>query len=1034
MNKTLSRLRRLLYSFFDNKAAAVYLLVFAASIGIATFIENDFGTSAAQKVVFRTKWFEALLVLFAITLLVNIAVYRMIQNKKWPLMLFHLAIVVIIIGAGITRYFGYEGMMHIREGEGSNIISSSENHLIFDVQKDGQMYHFYEEVLFASLGNNHWNSDYQIGSDVLSVSVEEVVPNPAQILEKSAGGKPIIKIVFGGAGGREEYFLSQGESKRINGVFFNFTPQDRPDAINIIYDQGQLLFKSDKPLSQMVMATQQRSEIFPDSTYHPLMLRSMYSDGINSWVFGDFQEKASLRLVSGERKIKNESLIGLRTVVGFKGRNIEELIIGQRGVSGRPAIYNFDDTKVAIAYGSKDIQLPFGLELIDFTMEKYPGTNSASSYESKVRLVDPAKNISREERIYMNHILDHGGFRFFQSSFDPDEKGSYLSVNHDFWGTWITYLGYFLLTIGMFWSMFDKKSRFQQVNQKLQTMHRTKMLMPVVIAMTLFSSAQLSGQSLTAIDKEHAALFSTLVVQDFQGRMKPLHTLDREILRKIYRKESIEGQNADQVILGMISFPDQWQKIPMIKIGNNPEVQKSLSTTQTHLTYDDFFNEDGSYKLRDEIRRIIALKPIDKSIADKEMIKIDERVNIANMVYTGRIFKIIPVPEDPEKTWFAAQEMDTEFIQSKEIADNFFGAYVDALRNGGEGKGYDQANQLLQELEGYQREKGIGVTPSSGKIRSEILLNNLSVFSRLSMYYGLLGLVYLIILFLGVFKPDINLAKTHKILFWLFLLGFAFHTLGLGLRWYVSGRAPWSNGYESMIYIAWTTTLAGLIFARKSIGGLAATLILAATLLLVAGLSFLDPEITPLVPVLKSYWLTIHVSMEAGSYGFLMLGALIGLLNLILLIFITEANKERIKRVIQEMSFISEITLIGGLTMVSIGTYLGGVWANESWGRYWGWDAKETWALVTVLVYAFILHMRLIPKISGLFAYNLATLFGWATVLMTYYGVNYYLSGLHSYAAGDPVPIPVWVYVAVVSVTVISLVAYFKKRKYPIIS
>ena len=268
----------------------------------------------------------------------------------------------------------------------------------------------------------------------------------------------------------------------------------------------------------------------------------------------------------------------------------------------------------------------------------------------------------------------------------------------------------------------------------------------------------------------------------------------------------------------------------------------------------------------------------------------------------------------------------------------------------------------------------------------------------------------------------------------MFLLGFAFHTLGLGLRWYVSGRAPWSNGYESMIYIAWTTTLAGLIFARKSIGGLAATLILAATLLLVAGLSFLDPEITPLVPVLKSYWLTIHVSMEAGSYGFLMLGALIGLLNLILLIFITEANKERIKRVIQEMSFISEITLIGGLTMVSIGTYLGGVWANESWGRYWGWDAKETWALVTVLVYAFILHMRLIPQISGLFAYNLATLFGWATVLMTYYGVNYYLSGLHSYAAGDPVPIPDWVYIAVITVTAISLVAYFKKRKYPIIS
>ncbi|MEZ4851657.1 MAG: cytochrome c biogenesis protein CcsA [Bacteroidia bacterium] len=231
-----------------------------------------------------------------------------------------------------------------------------------------------------------------------------------------------------------------------------------------------------------------------------------------------------------------------------------------------------------------------------------------------------------------------------------------------------------------------------------------------------------------------------------------------------------------------------------------------------------------------------------------------------------------------------------------------------------------------------------------------------------------------------------------------------------------------------------TTTLAGVIFTRKSLGGLAATMVQAGIILFVATLSFLDPEITPLVPVLKSYWLTIHVSMEAGSYGFLMLGAIIGLINLILMIFLREDNKERIKRIIQEMSYLSELTLISGLFMISIGTYLGGVWANESWGRYWGWDAKETWALVTILVYAFILHMRIIPKLFGLFIYNLATIFGLATVIMTYYGVNYYLSGLHSYATGDPVPVPTWVYVVVISIMVISGLAYIRKRKFPIIS
>jgi ABC-type transport system involved in cytochrome c biogenesis permease subunit len=210
---------------------------------------------------------------------------------------------------------------------------------------------------------------------------------------------------------------------------------------------------------------------------------------------------------------------------------------------------------------------------------------------------------------------------------------------------------------------------------------------------------------------------------------------------------------------------------------------------------------------------------------------------------------------------------------------------------------------------------------------------------------------------------------------------------------------------------------------------MAATNILAGVVLLIAMLSYLNPEITPLVPVLKSYWLTIHVSLEAGSYGFLMLGAIIGLINLLLMIFLKAANFKSLRAIIREMSYISEMTLIGGLFMLSVGTYLGGVWANESWGRYWGWDAKETWALVSILVYAFILHMRLVPKISGLFAYNFATLFGLSSIIMTYFGVNYYLSGLHSYAAGDPVPIPEWVYYAVLALILISALAFWRARK-----
>jgi cytochrome c-type biogenesis protein CcsB len=237
-----------------------------------------------------------------------------------------------------------------------------------------------------------------------------------------------------------------------------------------------------------------------------------------------------------------------------------------------------------------------------------------------------------------------------------------------------------------------------------------------------------------------------------------------------------------------------------------------------------------------------------------------------------------------------------------------------------------------------------------------------------------------------------------------------FQTFGLGLRWYISGHAPWSDGYESMIYIGWVTMLAGLLFSRRSKMTVAATTLLASIILFVAHLSWMDPEITNLVPVLKSYWLTIHVSVITASYGFLALGALLGFFNLILMILKSPKNRELMDEHIRELTAINERTLIVGLYMLTIGTFLGGVWANESWGRYWGWDPKETWALVSVLVYSFIAHMRYIPGLKSKFAYNLASVFGFFSILMTYFGVNYYLSGLHSYAKGDPVPIPDFVY------------------------
>jgi cytochrome c-type biogenesis protein CcsB len=425
------------------------------------------------------------------------------------------------------------------------------------------------------------------------------------------------------------------------------------------------------------------------------------------------------------------------------------------------------------------------------------------------------------------------------------------------------------------------------------------------------------------------------------------------------------------------------------------------------------------------------MQPIDRGVFEKELIKVDERVNICTMVFGRRLMRLFPIQNDPNNRWISPGESASQHTHDEgmdELSQKFYPAYAITVQDAVNTQNWDLANELITELGNYQRKVGGEILPGQKKVDLEIWLNKMNIFARLGKWYGLLGFAFLIMFFTRVFRKQTSMQWPRTIALAILGVLFIAHTAGLGVRWYVSGHAPWSNGYESMIYIAWTTMLAGLIFARKSLGGLAATLVLASTILMVAVLSYMDPEITPLVPVLRSYWLTIHVSLEAGSYGFLMLAAIIGVLNLILMIFANQKNKERVYNSLKEMTYISEMTLIIGIIMISVGTYLGGVWANESWGRYWGWDAKETWALVTILVYAFILHMRFIPGLRGIYAFNVASLFGFASVIMTYFGVNYYLSGLHSYATGDPAPIPSYVYYTAAILLLISLLAYWRHR------
>ena len=559
------------------------------------------------------------------------------------------------------------------------------------------------------------------------------------------------------------------------------------------------------------------------------------------------------------------------------------------------------------------------------------------------------------------------------------------------------------------------------------------------ISFIVFSFFQISEganpvKQLPQISETHAKYYGELIIRDFKGRLKPMNTLNLEVLRKLSGKSSIYGQSANQAILGIIMFPDQWGKVPLIKIGRHKNIRNLIKKRGKLGAYDDFFDENGKYIFRDLVRKAFQTETRDRGKFEKELLKLDERINIFNMLVNQRILYIYPVPYNSSQKWMSPYELkhDSNTNNNDELYSYYsklFPAYKTSIDDALKSSNWSLPNQIVQEFKENQLTNGENI-PSETKLNLELLLNKLNIFQRVRNIYGLLGFLVLILFFIKVFNPKPFFNKIFNIVYALVFLAFLFQLAGLGMRWYISGRAPWSNGYESLVYISFTTILAGVIFGRKSWGGLAAALILSSVILMVAGLSLFDPEITPLVPVLKSYWLTIHVSLEAGSYGFLLLGAILGFINLILFIFIKESNKERVLKTIKELTIISEMTLLVGLVMVSIGTHLGGVWANESWGRYWGWDPKETWALVTVLVYAFILHLRFIPKMRGLFTFNFATLFGFATVMMTYFGVNYYLSGLHSYAAGDSIPIPPSVYYTAVIFGIVSLVAYYKTVKF----
>lgn len=645
-------------------------------------------------------------------------------------------------------------------------------------------------------------------------------------------------------------------------------------------------------------------------------------------------------------------------------------------------------------------KLPFTIKLEEFVLTKYPGSTSPSSFESFVTIEDE-KGV-RAETISMNSILDIKGYRLFQASYDTDEKGTILSVNQDVAGRTISYIGYSLLVIGFLLSFITKNSRFSQLINQLKKVKAIKS----VLLIGLLLSPTLSIRSNSSIDinnflqnhkipEEHATQFGALPMQARDGRIKPINTFSSEVVRKIHHTDEVGSLNSDQFLLSLLTFPKMWMQVTFIHQPSH-EVSQLYNISQGKCSYAELFDSNGFYKLEQQVKRSHSQTPSKRTKLDKEIIKLDERINILHQLINNKLLKVYPQKDDSNHQWYASGD-DLSTFSSKDSTNiiELNSAYIHSLKVSLKTNDWSDANAALRMIKLNQEKNNTTLNLNENTIKAELLFNKLDIFQHCKKAYLILGGILILLTFSSFLSRKRWQIYFLYVLISLVIIAMLFQLFGLILRGYIGGYAPWSNSYETMIYISFISIVAGLIFVRQSKITFALSTLFAGIILFVAGLNWLDPQISTLVPVLKSPWLMIHVAVIVAGYSFFGVSCLLGITNLSLLIF----NREnKLSNRIEELSIINEMSLLIGLALMTIGTFLGAVWANESWGRYWGWDSKETWALITILVYAIITHLRLVRKWDNPWILNISSILAFLSVLMTYFGVNYYLAGLHSYA------------------------------------
>jgi cytochrome c-type biogenesis protein CcsB len=1068
----------------------VLLLLYGISMAVATFVENGYDTPTAKTLIYNSKWFEILMLWLIILFAANIKTYRLTRREKWPLLVFHLAFMFMFIGGAITRYVSFEGQMPINETQTTNEIISDLTYFKLNVT-DGKKTLSYDKYAYMmsyfNAKDTRWpfkrtyKQDYHFDDKIISLKTLDYMSLAKDSVQTTASGKKMLSIVSIGQGGRLNNYIFEGEIKNIDGTIFSFN-NPVPDAVQLTEKDGIVMISSPTDGQYMSMEGQQMG-LITDSAFlaqhsgnikanEPAALnhRALYTIGNTNFIIPKSAFKGNIVYYNGDKNNPaDKNLLGAIQLELSSGNETDTLLIkGGKGVTGFNKTIRINGLNVSLGFGSKILYTDFSLRCDDFLLDRYPGSNNPSSYESKITVID--KGTEKQHHIYMNNVMDYRGYRFFQASYFPDETGTILSVNADRWGTNITYLGYFLLFTGMFFTLFWKGTHFWKLNDSLKKMHTKSIIfLPFLLLLGLginpcfaqnntaktkdittvlqqepgpgaqfAKPAELGSNRI--IDPVHAEKFGHLLVQDFQGRIEPMDTHTLELLRKIYKKDKYRKGtltiSSEQWFISMQVDPGYWANEPLIKVGQkggDELIKETAANAEGYTSYANLVDpETGIFKLEKQYNKSFSKRKADQSNYDKGVIEVTERFNIFSSIAFGYYTQIIPVKNDSAQTWrswiYSSEENSVEIDQTAyPLLTSYFNGVKEGLNTGN----YDKADKSIEDIKEFQQVWGKKIVPSDLKVNLEILYNHLNVFFWLMIAYSLLGMCMIMLGFAEVFssgsKYNRMIRIVTKTLLGIMIVAIAIQAIALVVRWYLSGHAPWSNGYEAIVFISGVGVLSGLLLYRNRNAFIPAAGAFVAMIMMgfAHGGSMLDPQITLLEPVLKSYWLMIHVGIITSSYGFFGLSAVLSVISLIL--FSAKPTK-KIEHSIKEMTIVNEMALTIGLFALGVGTFLGGMWANESWGRYWSWDPKETWAFISVIFYAVVLHLRLVPKLRGKLTFNIVSLWAIWSIIFTYFGVNYYLAGLHSYAAGAPIPVPSWIYITAAGMLILSLLAYFRNK------